>query len=154
MSAPLAVHVESNTAGPWRTQGWVPTWAYIPIKDARRNLVCSLYPDFDHGYTREDVEHNAKLIVRACNLVMAGKALTDARTAKVQARGEIAADADWGLSENEVAAARMMNALMVERDELLDQLRHVDHTLSVHGKVDADTGLHASIRASIAKGAA
>ena len=52
------------TTGPWRTQGWVPTWAYIPVKDARHNVVCSLYPNAGY-YTREDVEANARLIAAA-----------------------------------------------------------------------------------------
>ena len=55
------------TPGPWVSQGWVPTWAYIPIKDARHNLVCSLHSHEDHNYTRDEVEANARLIVRAVN---------------------------------------------------------------------------------------
>ena len=60
------------TQGPWRTQGWVPTWAYIPVKDARYNVVCSLYPNAGH-YTREDVEANARLIAAAPDLYEALK---------------------------------------------------------------------------------
>ena len=55
------------TPGPWVSQGWVPTWAYIPIKDARHNLVCSLHSHEGHNYTRDEVEANARLIVRAVN---------------------------------------------------------------------------------------
>lgn len=120
-----------HTPGPWRTQGWVPTWAYIPIKDARHNLVASLYPDTGHGYSREEVEANANLIVRVCNLVMAGKALTDAHSAKVVAEGNIPADPDWGLTENEIACARMLNALMAERDELLTAVTQCQKILAM-----------------------
>lgn len=35
------------------------------------------------------------------------------------------------------------------RDDLLETLRRVDHTLAVHGHVDADTDLHETIRAAI-----
>lgn len=56
------------TPGPWRTQGWVPCWAYIPVKDAHHNLVASLYPDAGHGYTREQVDANANLIAAAPDL--------------------------------------------------------------------------------------
>ena len=55
------------TPGPWASQGWVPTWACIPIKDARHNLVCSLHPHEAHNYTREEAKANARLIVRAVN---------------------------------------------------------------------------------------
>jgi len=58
------------TRGPWRTQGWVPTWAYIPIHDAAHNLVATLYPDLSHGYTREQVEANAHLIVAAPEMLV------------------------------------------------------------------------------------
>lgn len=60
-----------HTAGPWRTQGWVPTWAYIPVHDANHNLVASLYPNIARGYTREQVEANAHLVVALPELVSA-----------------------------------------------------------------------------------
>lgn len=62
------------TPGPWRAQGWVPTrayrtWTYIPIKDARNNLIASMYPDRGSNYTREQVEANARLIAAAPELL-------------------------------------------------------------------------------------
>jgi len=61
--------MSGHTRGPWKTQGWVPTWAYIPVMDASHNLVASLYPDFGHNYTREEVEANARLIAEAPELL-------------------------------------------------------------------------------------
>jgi hypothetical protein len=44
------------------------------------------------------------------------------------------------------------NAILIAASpDLLEQLRRVDHTLTAHGKVDADTDLHAALRAAIAK---
>ena len=91
-----------HTAAPWRTQGWVPTWAYIPVKDARHNIVCSMHPDDGHGYTREEVEANAHLIAAAPTMLDAlarvewwlstvpqGAAMRDVcRAAIKEARGE------------------------------------------------------------------
>lgn len=62
-----------HTLGPWRTQGWVPTWAYIQVKDAAHNTVCSLYPD--RLYSRDYVEANARLISAAPDLLAALKAI-------------------------------------------------------------------------------
>jgi hypothetical protein len=59
----------AHTPGPWRTQGWVPTWAYIPVKDASHNLVASLYPYELRNYTREQVEANARLIAAAPDML-------------------------------------------------------------------------------------
>lgn len=67
--------MSEHTRGPWQTQGWVPTWAYIPVKDAQHNLVCSMYPDSTHGYHRDAVEANARLIAAAPELLTALKAL-------------------------------------------------------------------------------
>lgn len=66
-----------HTRGPWRTQGWVPTWAYIPVNDANHNLVCSMYPDQLHGYSHDAVEANARLIAAAPDLLAALKILLD-----------------------------------------------------------------------------
>jgi hypothetical protein len=63
--------MSKHTRAPWRTQGWVPTWAYIPVHDAAHNLVASLYPHAGHGYTREQVEANARLIAAAPDLLAA-----------------------------------------------------------------------------------
>lgn len=64
---PTEKQEHGHTATPWRTQGWVPTWAYIPIHDARHNLIASLYPDLAHGYSRDETQANAELIVAAVN---------------------------------------------------------------------------------------
>lgn len=63
------------TPGPWRTQGWVSTWAYIPVHDANHNLVASLYPNEGRGYTRADVEANARLVAAARGLLDAASAV-------------------------------------------------------------------------------
>ena len=56
------------TPGPWTTQGWGALWAYIPVNDARHNLVCSMYPDPAHDYSRNEVLANAHLIAAAPDL--------------------------------------------------------------------------------------
>ena len=76
------------TARPWHTQGWVPTWAYIPVHDASHNLVCSLYPDTGRGYTRDEVEANAALIVASVNLHEAGHLSPDVQALVNAARIE------------------------------------------------------------------
>jgi hypothetical protein len=65
------------TPGPWKSQGWVPTWAYIPVKDARHNVVAAMYPDTAHEYTRDDVEANARLIAAAPTLAALVQTLLD-----------------------------------------------------------------------------
>lgn len=62
----------AHTAGPWQTQGWVPTWAYIPVHDAEHNLVASLYPNA-RGYRRNHVAANARLIAAAPDLLAAAQ---------------------------------------------------------------------------------
>ena len=67
----------THTPGPWRSQGWVPTWAYIPVHGANHNLICSVYPHTAKGYTHDDAEADARLIaaapdlLRACELALA-----------------------------------------------------------------------------------
>lgn len=61
--------MSAHTPEPWKSQGWVPTWAYIPVHDAQHNLVASLYPDDSHGYSRKSVEANARLIAAAPDLL-------------------------------------------------------------------------------------
>lgn len=56
--------MSAHTLGPWTTQGWVPTWAYIPVKDARFNVIAAMYPDIGHGYSRDEVEANALLLLQ------------------------------------------------------------------------------------------
>ena len=89
----------SSTAGhtraPWRSQGWVPTWAYIPVHDADHNLVASLYPNEHRGYSRDQVEANARLIAAAPELLAAligVVAVADRETDEfIRARAAIAA---------------------------------------------------------------
>jgi hypothetical protein len=64
--------MEKHTSAPWGTQGWVPTWAYIPVHDAKHNLVCSIYPP-KYG-TREEALANARLIAAAPDLLATTKA--------------------------------------------------------------------------------
>lgn len=45
----------------------------------------------------------------------------------------------------------IIRKMKVQRAEPRELLRRVDHTLTVHGKVDADTDLHVAIKAAIAK---
>ena len=47
--------------------------------------------------------------------------------------------------QEEISVLKAINA------ELAEALRRVDHTLTVHGKVDANTDLHAFVRAALAK---
>ncbi len=68
---------EKWTSGPWVSQGWVPTWAYIPVRDAHHNVIASMYPDAAHNYTRDEVEANAHLIAAAPDLYAALQLLLD-----------------------------------------------------------------------------
>jgi len=68
------------TEGPWKSQGWVPTWAYIPIHDSANNLVSSIYPNAN-WQDKKQTEATARLIAAAPELLeMArkAKALRDA----------------------------------------------------------------------------
>lgn len=70
---------------PWTHQGWVPTWAYIPVHDAHHNLVCSLYPNTAHGYTREEVLANADLIAAAPDMAAKAARLEEVNAKLVEA---------------------------------------------------------------------
>lgn len=69
--------MDEHTKGPWTSQGWVPTWAYIPVFNANHRMVCALYPEVLHGHTHERVAANARLIAAAPDLLAALKALRD-----------------------------------------------------------------------------
>jgi hypothetical protein len=100
-----------HTPTPWRNQGWVPTWAYIPIHDASHNLVASMYPDSGHKYTREQVEANAAFIVLAVNSHDALVALANAIGASsVDVSGNALILADAGSAAVIRASARALVA--------------------------------------------
>lgn len=65
--------VQEHTPGPWRHQGWVPCWTYIPVKDAQHNVVASCCPDIGHGYSRDQALANANLITAAPDMLIALK---------------------------------------------------------------------------------
>lgn len=67
----------------------------------------------------EPAQANAKLIVRLANLYFAGTERSKKHEAEVLANGDMPADPDYGLTENEIAAAQMLNALMGENAKLL-----------------------------------
>ena len=75
-------------------------------------------------FSSED-EGRARLIVRLANLYFAGTARDEKHAAEVLARGDVPANLDYGLTENEIAAASMMNALMDENAELLEALENL-----------------------------
>ena len=97
--------------------------------DPRRGYIADVY----RGYVgSQDVDKDeqlayANLIVRLANLYFAGTASAEQRAADVIAKGDISADPDYGLTENEIAACRMMNALMDENAELLEALETIMH---------------------------
>lgn len=151
--------VASPTPGPWH----LPHFADDSCKCNCRTIVSECYAgaictvEVDNGLRigeggndappLQEAKANARLIVRACNLVMAGKALQDAKRAKIEARGDLPPDLDWGLSETEQAAALMMNALAEENAELLAALQNVVADMRHHlrsNKID-----HALIRADV-----
>ena len=101
-----------HTPGPWRTQGWVPTWAYIPIHDARHNLVCSMYPDPGRGYTHDEVLANARLIVGGTALL---EALEAAYTYITQPRRMTPTEATYDTRNYNTLVAKLRAALNYER---------------------------------------
>ena len=108
-----------HTSGPWHTQGWVPTWAYIPVKDARHNLVCSLYPDTAHNYTREEVEANACLIAAAPQLLEALIKLSNEAAGWFDYESEmrqVAGNTNFACLKQRVDEARTLVATLAPRD--------------------------------------
>ena len=64
-----------HAPAPWRSQGWVPTWMYIPVHDARHNVVCSVYPNANRGGSYEEAAATANLIAASPDLLEAVKML-------------------------------------------------------------------------------
>ena len=62
------------TKGPWTTQGWVPTWAYIPV-DAMGGRVASCSKPRPDSDAYSEVVANARLIAAAPELLEALEAL-------------------------------------------------------------------------------
>ena len=56
---------KETTSARWTSQGWVPTWAYIPVHNERHQLVCSVYPP---AGSYDDAARNARLIAAAPEL--------------------------------------------------------------------------------------
>ena len=77
--------------------------------------------------TNAEIEERASLIARLANLYFAGTARAAKRTIDVLATGDMPADPDYGLTENEIAAGRMMNALMDENAKLLEALENIEN---------------------------
>jgi len=86
---------------------------------------------FEDQSGREQADANAEFIVRACNLLGAGEALAVAQDDAMRARDMLPPDRAYGLSENEVAAALMMNALGAQTEALAKALEplaaHADY---------------------------
>ena len=99
-----------HTPGPWRTQGWVPTWAYIPVHDAHHNLVCSVYPS--RTCSREEVLGNAHLITAAPALL---EALEAAYTYITQPRRSTPTEATYYTRNYNTLVAKLRAALNYER---------------------------------------
>lgn len=72
---PEAEQSVSHAPGPWRSQGWVPTWTYIPVHDSRHNVVCSVYPNIHRGGSYDEAAATASLIAASPDLFAALKAM-------------------------------------------------------------------------------
>ena len=109
-----------HAPGPWKVEestignDGTPYAYYIVANGGGWNCVVSTFADA--------TDTNVRLITRLANLYFSGTARAEKRTDVIEAIGGIPADPDYGLTENEIAAARMMNALMDENAELLEAL--------------------------------
>ena len=103
--------------------------------------------------SEEPVQANAALLARLANLYFAGIRSVEAQDAKTRARGDLPASHDYGLTENEIAAAQMMNGLLAENDAMLAALENAEYVMSVV-EPRSDAGQYraalAQIRAAIA----
>lgn len=129
-----------HTPGPWRIERTITSGLPIICATGRAGRTTSITQLFTGKIGQpktEEAQANARLIVRACNLVMAGKALQDAQQAKITARGDLPPDLDWGLSQGEQAAALMMNALIEQNDAMLAALKGLFDLCTLGASADA-----------------
>lgn len=68
--------ITSHTPGPWTSPGWIPTWAYVPVRSPS-GLICSVYPAGRNVDYLERAEANARLIAAAPDLLEALMAIID-----------------------------------------------------------------------------
>ena len=78
-----------------------------------------------HRTDGPDATQRAVLCIRLMNLHNAGLAQGAAEDAAILARGDMPADRGYGLSENEIAAAVIMNGLLAENEILIAALREI-----------------------------
>lgn len=81
----------------------------------------------------------AELIVRLANLYFAGRKMAADHDATIEAEGDMPANRDYGLTEAEIAAGAMLNAVMAERDALLAALIDAEKVMAknIYPKPDA-----------------
>lgn len=60
-----------HTPGPWKSQGWVPTWAHIPIHGPGGRPLASFYPDMRIEGSYKQAEADARLAATAPELLEA-----------------------------------------------------------------------------------
>ncbi len=88
-------------------------WDALVVSDQHGDEICAVYGSINN-------EPDAKLIARLVSLYFAGKQQAAEREAAIVAAGNVPSDMDYGLTENEIAAGAMLNALAAERDELFE----------------------------------
>jgi len=129
VNAPSSIAATASvepTPGPWSVVEPVAIDYRAPLiygADGGSLIACAEGGGPKRAVSGGEARANATLIVRACNLVLAGRALQAAQQAKIAARGDLPPDLDWGLSEGEIAAALMMNALIEKNDKMLAALK-------------------------------
>lgn len=102
----------------------------------------------------EQARENAALTARLVNLYLAGKAAVAAQEKAVRDRGDLPADASWGLTENESAAAMMMNGMLSQWEAMLTALQQAESFIAGFEGDELQEGVDAmleAIRAAIAK---
>ena len=75
------------------------------------------------GYIKS--EEHARLVTRLFNLYLAGKAMVGRQNDNIINQGGIPPDHDWGLTENESAAAQMMNGLWEQNEKMVALLEEL-----------------------------